>query len=253
MYGVAARVLRLCIMPELQPPLRLHDLTVDDPSVTRVLNRRADPARAAAVLGRSAEIATSVTVVVPSGTTPRDFEGLERWSAPGVRAEVLVMGVAHDALGLLRDRYAGVRCTWRRVDCRAGDRAEALTVASVSAEHEFTVVSTGGGAPYEHVPSALCHMWADGCDAAILEREPLATEGLDPAGRLAQALGLGGSVVPGRLVVLRRWVARWLFNEVTRAIDPGAEVADRARLLGIGIAHVTVDPAAAQRSADIRT
>ena len=37
---------------------------------------------------------------------------------------------------------------------------------------------------------------------------------------------------------MRRWVARWLFNEITRAISPADEVADRARLLGIGIVQI---------------
>ena len=37
---------------------------------------------------------------------------------------------------------------------------------------------------------------------------------------------------------MRRWVARWIFNEVTRAISPAEEVADRARLLGVGIIAV---------------
>jgi hypothetical protein len=37
---------------------------------------------------------------------------------------------------------------------------------------------------------------------------------------------------------MRRWVARWLFNEITRAISPADEVADRTRLLGVGIVEV---------------
>jgi hypothetical protein len=33
--------------------------------------------------------------------------------------------------------------------------------------------------------------------------------------------------------VVRRWVARWVFSETERALDPAEEVADRARLLGL--------------------
>ena len=60
----------------------------------------------------------------------------------------------------------------------------------------------------------------------------------DPSATLAAWLGLRGPVPQGRLVVMRRWVARWIFNEVTRAISPAEEVADRARLLGVGIIAV---------------
>jgi hypothetical protein len=49
-------------------------------------------------------------------------------------------------------------------------------------------------------------------------------------------------VPPGRLVILRRWVARWLLNEITRAISPAAEVADRTRLMGIGIVQLVTFP-----------
>ncbi|CAB4530504.1 unannotated protein [freshwater metagenome] len=37
---------------------------------------------------------------------------------------------------------------------------------------------------------------------------------------------------------MRRWVARWIFNEIGRAIDPVAEIAERARLLGVAIAVI---------------
>ena len=47
-----------------------------------------------------------------------------------------------------------------------------------------------------------------------------------------------GAVTAGGLVLMRRWVARWLFNEITRAISPADEVADRTRLLGIGIVEL---------------
>ena len=59
-----------------------------------------------------------------------------------------------------------------------------------------------------------------------------------PSATLSAWLGLRGAVPDGRLVLMRRWVARWLFNEITRAISPADEVADRTRLLGIGIVEL---------------
>jgi len=74
-------------------------------------------------------------------------------------------------------------------------------------------------------------------DVTAMERAAV----LEAAGALAEWLGLAGAGVPGRLVVMRRWVARWLFNEISRVIDPADEIADRARLLGIGIIQM-VEP-----------
>jgi predicted regulator of amino acid metabolism with ACT domain len=43
-------------------------------------------------------------------------------------------------------------------------------------------------------------------------------------------------------VVVRRWVARWLLNEIGRALDPVAEFADRARILGLGVVELVAPP-----------
>lgn len=138
-----------------------------------------------------------------------------------------------------------------------GGRAAAIAAAVEQSEHEFVIVSTSGGGPFDLVASSLSYMWVDGADVALLQWESDAAgepRGVDPdslalagmelqptqdaAGLLAEWLGLSGNATPGRLVVMRRWVARWLFNEISRAIDPSAELADRARLLGIGIVQM---------------
>jgi hypothetical protein len=66
----------------------------------------------------------------------------------------------------------------------------------------------------------------------------------DTATRVAAWLGLSEAPVPGRVVVVRRWVARWLLNEIGRSLDPVAEFADRARILGLGVVELVAPPAA---------
>lgn len=233
-------------MTDLHPP-RLHDLTVDDPSITRIVHRRADVARSVEMLSRAGDVATSITVVIPVGGTGGlgVAEGLGSWQPVGVRVEVLVMEDVDDpGRPILRDHLVRAGRPWRVLQRPMGGRAAAIAAAAAGADHEFLVVSTGGRPAFQHVPSALCDMWGEGCDAAMIEPDGAGALGSEPAraedaaAELVEWLGLRSTPEPGRLVVLRRWVARWLFNEITRAIDPGDEVADRARLLGIGIVRV---------------
>ena len=159
----------------------------------------------------------------------------------------------------LRDALGKTRRSWRVLERPLGGRASAIAAAIEQSEHEFVIVSTHGGGPFELVTPALSHMWVEGADVALLQWQvdgpsghgagphPVhPTPSSDPVGdaarELAEWLGVSGVSVPGRLVVMRRWVARWLFNEISRAIDPAEELADRARLLGIGIIQM-IEPA----------
>ena len=235
-------------MSDLQPHPRLHDVHVDDPSVTRVVVRRADP-RAADLLTRGSDVGTSVSILVPTGGTAGQpfVDALQRWRPAGLRVETLVVEHPDDpGRELLRDRLARSGMSWRVVERPMGGRVAALAAVAETIDHEFLVLPTSGDAPFDAVASALCHMWTDGCDAAMVDVAGTALPDLrspevgDPSALLTSWLGLRGAGEPRRLVVLRRWVARWLFNEITRAIDPGEEVADRARLLGMGIVRMSV-------------
>jgi hypothetical protein len=69
------------------------------------------------------------------------------------------------------------------------------------------------------------------------EASRTASPAADRDRRLAAALGLA----PGRsdaVVVLRRWVARFLLDDLGRAIDPLDEVLDRIRLLEVRLVEV---------------
>ena len=278
-------------MSDLDP--LLGGTSLDDPNVTRLMVRHRGLGRAGRMLDAAASVATSVSAVITESGDDGDahVEEVTNWRPNGVRVEMLVVEDPTDAARLhLRDALGRSGRTWRVLDRPLGGRACAIAAAIEQSEHEFVIVSSGGGGPFELVASALSYMWVDGADVALLqwESDPSAAsiasadamdrapDGTDPltvgaldslhaadagtpemtsldvtaleraavfeaAGALAEWLGLAGVAIPGRLVVMRRWVARWLFNEIARAIDPAEEIADRARLLGIGIVQM-VEP-----------
>ena len=103
---------------------------------------------------------------------------------------------------------------------------------------DFLLVPTSTDASFAMLGDALRRMWVEGADrggggsrrCARRDRRPCCR--WHAAGRLAQLLGIGAARVPERLVVVRRWVARWLLSEVDRSLDPAEEISDRGRLLG---------------------
>lgn len=227
-------------MSDLDPHPR--PLVLEDPSVTRLIPR--DPARdrCAGLLEQIDDVATSVSVVLPSGGAVGEsmVAALSDWTPANLRVEVLVVDDENDpGRSRLREHLARSGRTWRVVERPPGGRAAALAAASVAADHEFMLVGSTSRPDVGMVVGALSLMWAEGADAAIVDPPSRRVDAdisvVDPSAALADRLGLSGRAAEGGLVLLRSWVARWLFNEVTRAISPGDEVADRARLLGIGI------------------
>ncbi|CAN5675390.1 hypothetical protein BH10ACT3_BH10ACT3_04030 [soil metagenome] len=247
-------------MSDLDP--LLHDSSFEDPSVTRLLVRHPGLGRAGSMLDSMSAVATSVSIIIsesgPLGEV--HLESTTGWRPAGVRVEMLVLECPTDPGRLaLRDALSRTRRSWRVLERPLGGRASAIAAAIEQSEHEFVIVSTHGAGPFELVTPALSHMWVEGADVALLQWETESSGGhaadradapppvsADPVGdaarELAEWLGVSGVSVPGRLVVMRRWVARWLFNEISRAIDPAEELADRARLLGIGIVQM-IEPA----------
>ncbi len=228
---------------------------LEDPTVTRLMVRRHDD-RAAGLLQHSGPVVTSISMVVPTGGAAGEhhLEGLEAWNPDRIRVEVLVMESPEDpARSTLRDRLARSGRSWRVLPRPHGGRVAALSMSAQDAEHEFVLIGTGGPSPFALIGPALSHMWAEGGDVALLDLRSdveVQVPAGDTATELAAWLGLSGASVPGRLVLLRRWVARWLFNELTRAISPADEVADRARLLGIGVVRMSLDAAADDVTSD---
>ena len=218
---------------------------LEDPSTTRLMLRRVGDPRGAELLQRAGAVSTSITVVAPAGGAAAVpiVGALESFSSPHVRAELLIMEDELDEGHLaLRELLSRSTRSWRTAPRPPGGRAGSLAAASVAAEHEFLLVGSGGGSRYDQVDAALSLMWTEGADIALIRAGESdaadAGDGVDPSATLSAWLGLGAPVPEGRLVLMRRWVARWLFNEITRAIPPGDEIADRARLLGVGIVQL---------------
>jgi hypothetical protein len=230
-------------MSDLEP--HLHDPVLEDPSVTRLMLRRADGGRCTDLLRRAGAVATSVSVVVPVGGSAGEavVDAVAEWHPDRIRIEMLVMDSDTDqGRPVLRERLARSGRPWRSVQRPPGGRPAALSAAAAAAEHEFVLITTGGSPRYGLVDPALSLMWAEGADVALIHAGPddeVDPDGsADPSLALSSWLGLRMPQPDGRQVLMRRWVARWLFNEITRAISPADEVADRTRLLGIGMVEV---------------
>ncbi len=219
--------------------------------MTRLMLRRVGDPRGAGLLERAGAVATSVTVIAPIGGEAAlpIVRGLDSFSSPHVRVELLVMEDELDeGNNVLREQLSRFSRSWRAATRPPGGRAASLGAAAVAAEHEFVLVGSGGSPRYDQIDTALSLMWSEGADIALIHAgiddavratgAEGATDSPDPSATLSMWLGLGAPVPEGRLVLMRRWVARWLFNEITRAISPGEEIADRARLLGVGMVQL---------------
>ena len=134
----------------------------------------------------------------------------------------------------------------RLVPRPSGGAAVEIDALAISCGSEFLVVPMGAEPPLAALEPLLELMWARGSDsgvvladagsAAICADQDTASQFTTYAGLTSTGGKLGGTD-PGRLgsrvLVVRRWVARWVFSETERALDTADEVADRARLLGL--------------------
>lgn len=237
---------------------------VRDPWNERIVARRAGDRHAVAVADRTTGALTGVAVLVPADDRgPALVDRLLRWAPEQLRVEQVALTTAD---------HPDVR----------GGRAVALEEAVEQVASDFVVVPTDHTVDLDVVPELLVNMWLDGADVGLMgpagdqrvveptervaRRRPLfvspdfdqATRperaadvivdsvlpAADAAARVAAWLGLSEAPVPGRVVVVRRWVARWLLNEIGRALDPVDEFADRARILGLGVVELVAPPAA---------
>lgn len=224
---------------------------ISDPTVTRLVRRRVTVGDSALLEVAGTPIAASVSVIVPV-PNERAIAGLDsalRWQPDRLRVEA-VATVSTRALfrpavlSSLRDSGG----TWRLVDQPLGGRIAAIDAAVSAAAYEFIVVTgqdwSGETDVLDAVPSTLMAMWSQGADLALVgSRDGVVDGGSgvdDPAARLVAAMGLVGGQRSAGVVVMRRWVARWILDDATRAIAPADEVADRLRLLGAAILVVDV-------------
>lgn len=118
-----------------------------------------------------------------------------------------------------------------------------LDAISQASQSEFIVLSFGEQVPWRAIAAAVAELWVDGADVVAVGGLGggcgSSTHEAEVHSRLAEYVGLSANAstgdrdVQGRFVFVRRWVARWLFGEVPRDVEVDAELADRARLLGL--------------------
>jgi hypothetical protein len=189
----------------------------------------------------------SVVVVDAEPAATAQVVAATEWAPPDFRVE-FVLG---DPSPALTERLDVLAWPWSAVALPAG-RLAALDAATAQSAGEFVVVGSvdgdrgddATGHAFDRLGEALGLMWVNGADALVLGRGPGPTpdEVAAPGGdrrsvRLAAALGVRNGGVGG-LVVLRRWVARFLFDGIAGAIDPLHEFADRVRLLELRLLEV---------------
>ncbi len=243
-------------MPDLDPlpNAAITPPIIQDPGVTRVVQHFDDPEEVK-YLANVARTSCSFVLLDGAANAVHLAQETAGFSAAKIRREFLVIadGDQGETAASLRGSLTGTGVTWKVCDKVMGGRASVLAEAVEYAANEFLVVSFGTDLQLGRIPNLLGHMWVEGADVGVFGGaararqivghvdDPLVglTTTPDAALQLTHWLGLGGHTPENCVVVMRRWVARWLFNEISRSIDPAEELADRARLLGLTIVHLT--------------
>jgi hypothetical protein len=170
-------------------------------------------------------------------------EAMSACAAPGTRVEWLVL----DDPAVPQRRAAfeelGARGLVAKFVPRSGvDRALVLDALTVPASKEFVVVCDDPGL-LRSLGGALAVLWVEGADAALVQRGASGDDGgrVEDSVRLTQGLRLAPGHPGPALVVMRRWVARWLLTEIDRSLDPAAELVERGRLLGLTLVELPAD------------
>lgn len=202
-------------------------------------------------------LVTGVSIVVVDAATTASQRVIV--ASDGIPPGMGIEYVLVDPDQSLTERLDQLPWSWSSVTSTAGalshtGRAAALDRATAHAGGEFIVLpsvddSEDAGPILERLGEVLGAMWVNGADAMVVDRDgtpgaPDRTQSPEHvvatdlrAERLAAGLGLRGGT-GARLVVLRRWVARFLLDELGRAIDPVEELTERVRLLELRLTAV---------------
>ncbi len=231
------------------------DLTVDDPTATYVVVRSTDRSGPTELTRQRRGMLTSMSVLLAGdgGGLAEQVASVTDWAPPQFRVEFVFVAPPEAAeVSAVTDRLDGLAFSWSVLDVPEGGRGPALDRASGESTGEFVVVPGPGPVPAEALSDALVHMWVNGADALVISSGRSTTPaGVAQSGdgdvadlradRLRAALGLRRGDGGPAVVVLRRWVARFLFDELGRAIDTAEELADRIRLLELRLIEVLLD------------
>lgn len=245
-------------MSDIRPLPPLPDL--NDPTATQVLVRTIGASTDFRALGAEAT-SCSIVVVDDRPTVPATESGddatehasgstidvespvLEQIVAEAsstfnrVRPEVLVMTSPNRPTGRSTNVARGRQPYRLRFHVTADDGyCSALMEGVEHAANEFIVVPRSGSEPLLGLAAVLGHMWLDGADMAVvpavLPMSSGAPVGDDVISMLPRWLGLEECRDTSATIVMRRWFAKWVFNEIDGLPDPVDELADRIRLLG---------------------
>lgn len=252
-------------MSDIRPLPPLPD--VNDPTATQVLVRTIGGSTDFRTLGAQA---TSCSIIVVDGETVRDRVNAHAPGGTAdsafvdrgvtadvdvenpiidqileerdgvfsrVRPEVLVVGTVDRASTRSPGVVPGGRPYRLRFHAAPDDRyCSALIEGVEQAANEFIVIPRQGSEPLIGLSAVLGHMWVDGADMAVIPAVLPMSQGV-PVGdevitTLPRWLGLEDCRDPSATIVMRRWFAKWVFNEIHTLPDPVEELADRIRLLG---------------------
>lgn len=209
-----------------------------DPTEVRAETRRPGIVTGLSVLVPSPDSATLPLVADLAGQLGQMF-----------RLEAVV--AADDAVTLWRDSMgeglAAASVGFRVATPAVPHRSAALDAVSGLASGEFVLLARGALPDLDLLVPGLLRVWIDGADALVMPSVPVA---MDPdeeptaivSGHVADLAGLTGAPLGG-VLVLRRWLARYLFNELDRTIDPASEVRQRLRSVGARLVELSSPPA----------
>lgn len=237
--------------PRTQPMSNVEHLTselkIDDPFITRVLTKAISPESDFKTLGSTGTSCSIIAVDDISNVLCQlEVEGSSLMDR--IRCEIVLMTDADPRSA--RSSAGGRGRPMVRPRCFGkpdGGRASVLSEAVDRCANEFVIMAGSGAAPLSGLPDLLGHMWTEGADIAVLSNSGIIgerdqdgdTAALVPAWMgLATGDSVAAQVRGDETLVMRRWLARWVFNEIERAIDPAVEIADRVRLLGVTIVVV---------------
>lgn len=248
------------------------DPSMDDPTPRHLV---LDPGQAAGPQGwfrgeRDTVTSLSLLVTDPGDEAEHVLAAVHDWVPDRFRLEAVV--VDDELAAGYRPRLAAAldRLTpaWTAVPRPSGGRARALDRATAESAGEFVVLARGTVRSFGPLSGALGQMWVNGADAVIVGEALAEVPRLDPptvdhptadrpavdlpaapgpgadgaadarALHLGAALGLRHAAVRDGIVVLRRWVARFLLGDIGRAIDAFDELAERVRLLDLRLVEV---------------
>lgn len=217
----------------------------DRPGVPRrshTVVRADDASIATEVVRRRRGMLTSLGVVVVPGGPP-DVElvrAITDWAPPEYRVEFVVVDPPADQeagseLELIAAHLDRQAWPWISVPDPGGRRGDVLAAAVAACSAEFVVVGRGTPPELHWLGPALGHLWIQGADAVMLPAQPGRSGAVGgPKRRMAETLGLVAGAGDG-VVILRRWVARFLLDDLGRALDPFEEFLDRAGLLELRV------------------